>query len=135
MQEPLYQRLYMFFVGSVLLLALYFDLAWLVYTLVAFVIFEAVTNLRIVKLLARLSGSTADGARKAVSPIMARTSRFNFDAERAWQLSIGPVLVLSYALGSNTLWFIPWFIALTVIGAGLSGVCPWLIALRAIGFK
>lgn len=125
----------MFFVGSVLLLALYFDLAGLVYTLAAFVIFEAVANLRIVKLLAHLSGSPVDDACKAASPITTRTSRFNFDAVRAWQLSIGPVLVISYALGHNTLWFIPWFIALTVIGAGLSGVCPWLIALRAIGFK
>jgi disulfide bond formation protein DsbB len=134
MREPIYQRLYMFFVGSVLLLALYFDLAGLIYTLAALMIFEAVTNLRIVKLLIHLSGSPVVEACEAISPTTTRTSRFNFDAERAWQLSMGPILIVSYTLG-NTLWFIPWFIALAVAGAGLSGVCPWLVALRAIGFR
>lgn len=134
MREPIYQRLYMFFVGSVLLLGLYFDLAGLVYTLAALVIIEGVANLRIVKLLVHLSDSPVGDACDAISPTTARTSRFNFDAERAWQLSMGPILIFSYMLG-NTLWFIPWFIALAVAGAGLSGVCPWLIALRAIGFR
>jgi hypothetical protein len=124
----------MFFVGSVLLLALYFDLAGLIYTLAALVIFEAVTNLRIVKLLIHLSVVPVVEACDAISPTTARTSRFNFDAERAWQLSLGPILIFSYLLG-NTLWFIPWFIAFSVAGAGLSGVCPWLIALRTVGFR
>lgn len=135
MQEPLYQRLYMFFIGSVLLLALYFNLASLIYALAAIVIFEAVVNFRIVKLVARQSGSPVDGASKPALPITARSCRINFAAERAWQLSLGPILILTYLFGHNTLWFIPWFIALAVIGAGLSGICPWLIALRAIGFK
>ncbi len=134
MREPAYQRLYMFFVGSVLLLALYLELAGLVYALAALVIFEAITNLRIVKLLVSLSRSRFGDVRHMNSPAVPRFSRFNLDAERAWQLSLGPILIITYALG-NSLWFIPWFIALTVIGAGLSGVCPWLIALRAIGFK
>lgn len=126
MREPLYQRLYMLLVGSVLLLALYFELAGLLYALAGFVILEAATNIRVAKLLIILTGAPATG--------VCRASRFNFDAERAWQLSMGPMLIVSYLLG-NTLWFVPWFIALAVVGAGLSGVCPWLIALRAIGFR
>ena len=134
MREPIYQRLYMFLVGSVLLLALYFELAGLLYALAALVILEAATNLRVVKLLVKLTGAPVRGACNVMSPNAARARRFNFDAERAWQLSMGPILIVSYMLG-NTLWFIPWFIGLAVVGAGLSGVCPWLIALRAIGFK
>ena len=124
----------MFFIGSALLLTLYFELGGLVYVLAALVIFEAVTNLRIVRLLIKLTGAPVSGVCNAISPNAVRASRFNFPAERAWQLSMGPILILSYAFG-NTLWFIPWFIGLAVMGAGLSGVCPWLIALRAIGFK
>ncbi len=134
MHEPLYQRIYMFLVGSVLLLALYFEISGLLYALAALVILEAVTNIRVVKLLIKLMGTPASSVCNANSPDTTRASRFNFDAERAWQLSMGPMLIVSYMLG-NTLWFIPWFIGLAVIGAGLSGVCPWLIALRAIGFK
>ena len=134
MREPAYQRLYMFFIGSVLLLALYLELTGLVYALAALVIFEAVTNLRIAKLLVPSSRPPAGGVRQTNPSAIPRFCRFNFDAERAWQLSLGPILIVTYALG-NSMWFIPWFIALAVIGAGLSGVCPWLIALRAIGFK
>jgi hypothetical protein len=134
MREPVYQRLYMFFVGSLLLFALYFELDGLVYALAALVIFEAVTDLRIVRLLIRLTGERLDTARNALAPNPACACRFNFPAERAWQLSMGPVLILSGLFG-NAVWFIPWFIGLAVLGAGLSGVCPGLIALRAMGFK
>ncbi|MHB8744575.1 MAG: hypothetical protein ACYC9L_15835 [Sulfuricaulis sp.] len=134
MRESKYQRLYMFLIGSVLLLALYFELSGLLYTLAALVILEAVTNISAVKLLIKLTGTSASNVCNTNSPNTIGTSRFNFDAERAWQLSMGPMLIISYLFG-NTVWFIPWFIGFAIIGAGLSGVCPWLIALRAIGFK
>lgn len=134
MREPIYQRLYMFFIGSLLLFALYFELNGWVYTLAALVIFEAVTNLRIVRLLIKLTGERANAARGTLTPNAVCACRFNFPAERAWQLSMGPILILSSLFG-NAVWFIPWFIGLAVLGAGLSGVCPGLIALRAIGFK
>ena len=134
MREPIYQRLYMFFIGSLLLFALYFELDELVYGLAALVIFEAVTNLRIVRLLIKLTGERVNGTYGACAPDAARACRFDFPADRAWQLSMGPILILSNLFG-NAVWFIPWFIGLAVMGAGLSGVCPGLIALRAIGFK
>lgn len=134
MRESTYQRLYMFLVGFVLLVALYFELSGLLYALAALVILEAVTNIRIVKLLIKLTGAPVSSVCNANSLNKTSASRFNFDAERAWQLSMGPMLIISYML-SNTLWFIPWFIGFAVMGAGISGVCPWLIALRAIGFR
>ena len=54
-------------------------------------------------------------------------------------LIVAVVLVSNYALlheyGYEVLWFIPWFLAFAIIGAGASGICPVLVGLRWAGFK
>jgi hypothetical protein len=123
------ERVYMFSVGVALLAALYFELPWLVYTLIGLMVFEGLTNLRAANLF-------VPAPALATAPAVAeRSPRFNFAAQRAWHLVMAMVLTISYGLFYGELWFFTWFVGFAVTGAGLSGVCPVLIFLRMAGFK
>ena len=124
-------RMYRLLVGVIILTGLYFELPMVMYVLIGVVLFEGVTNLRIPIITQKLSGHAAvekpDGFQFKV--------RFNFDAERAWRLILGGVLLVVYVLFYDKLWFIAWFMGFAILGAGLSGVCPLFISLKWAGFR
>jgi hypothetical protein len=121
----------MFCVGASLLVALYFDLGWLVYTLIGLMLFEGLTNLRAAHLFRPAAASKAP----CPVPESGRRIRVDFDAQRAWHLIMATVLLVSYVLFYSKLWVFTWFVGFAVTGAGLSGVCPVLMLLKASGFK
>ncbi len=126
-------RLYRLIVGLILLTGLYFDLPKLIYVLIVTVLFEGITNLRIPILVSKMRGITNDQAEGILG--LPFQQRFNFDAERAWRLILGGVLILVYVIFFNTVWYLAWFMGFAILGAGLSGVCPLFISLKWLGFR
>jgi hypothetical protein len=62
-------------------------------------------------------------------------ARTSFEAERGFRLSIAVMLSISIFAYPDVLWFIPWFMAFAILGAGVSGVCPMFLALKWAGLK
>ena len=123
-------RLYRLIYGSVMLVALYFNINYLVYFLIGLMILEGITNWRIPLMINKLIGLPAKVNVNADSHC-----KFSFEAERLWRLMIGVTFLVTYVFFSDPLWFVPWFLALVIFGAGASDVCPGLITLKKVGCK
>ncbi len=126
-------RLYRLIVGLLLLIGLYFDLTGLVYTLIAVALFEGITNFRIPIIVSKIRGTSGNAAEGTLG--LPLRQRFNFDAERAWRLVLGIVLILVYVIYFDSVWYLAWFMGIAILGAGLSGVCPLFISLKWLGFR
>ena len=123
-------RLYRLIYGSVMLIALYFGINNLVYFLIGLMILEGITNWRIPLLVNRLRGISPK-----VDVNAASNCKISIEAERAWRLMIGLTFLLTYVFFPEPLWFVPWFLAFVIFGAGASDVCPGLIAMKKVGCK
>ena len=124
--------MYRAFLGALLLCALIFDLKWLMYGIIVSLLFEGITNWRVPivmhKLFPRffeLKHCVPDG----------HLVRINFEAERAWRILVAIILLPTYVFFYQLLWFVPWFLAFAILGAGVSGICPGAFSLKRIGFK
>lgn len=127
--------MYLFLVGAAILAALYFEQTALVFGIAAWMAFEGLTNIRITTLLQKLRHKTlAPGL-----TVFKSKPRFDFDAFRAWRLSValflGGSFLLLQAYHVQVFWFVPWFMGFAIMGAGASGVCPMLLILRWVGFR
>ncbi len=129
------ERAYLFLVGALILVALYFELDIVIYGLCLWLLFEGLTNIRLTTLSQKLR-------KKTLQPGLAvfqTKQRFALEAFRVWRLSVASVLAGSFALlqGYNPeiFWFIPWFMGFAIMGAGASGVCPMLLFFRWAGFR
>ncbi|HHJ17008.1 MAG TPA: DUF2892 domain-containing protein [Gammaproteobacteria bacterium] len=127
-------RLYRMMFGIALLLGLYFDALPVLYALIALAGFEAVTNLRIPRVVSKLRyGNTGDPCEGSLGiPFHARTA---FEAERGWRLTVAAMLALGVFAYPEALWFVPWFMGFAILGAGISGVCPMFLAMKWAGLK
>jgi hypothetical protein len=125
-------RTYRLIFGMLLLISLYFESSYLMYCLIGLLFLEGVTNLRIPLLLRRRQGASAPDSNLA--PIQPK-NRFDFEAERAWRLIVGLMLLITYVLFYDTMWFFPWFMGFAIFGAGASGVCPVLIGVKWAGCR
>jgi hypothetical protein len=122
-------RTYRLLLGTLLLVSLYFEIGYLMYFLIGMLFFEGVTNWRLPLLLRRLQGKPEASAGER------RASRFDFEAERAWRLIVGLMLVVTYVGFYDKMWFFPWFMGFAIFGAGASGVCPVLIGVKWAGCR
>lgn len=108
------------------------------FALIFVLLLEGLFNVRISRFVVQLF-SKARKSETAVSGVMpssdAACSRLGFDAERMMSLALGLILLVSYALFYDVLWFFPWFLGFALLGSGASGVCPMLIGLKRFGFK
>lgn len=120
-------RTYRLIFGGLMLVSLYFEISYLMYFLIGLLFFEGVTNLRVPLLLSKLQGASV--ADSQLAPIQ-HNCRFNFEAERAWRLIVGLMLLITFVLYYDLLWFFPWFMGFAIFGAGASGVCPVLIGVK-----
>lgn len=131
-------RIYRLVIGVLLLIFLYFDLNYLMLALIAMLLLEGVTNVRIPRLITRLRnmlGARGKPAAEVIPAPDAACPRFGFDSERVMSLLMGLILLLSYVVFYHQLWFFPWFLGFALLGSGVSGICPMLIAFKWLGFK
>ena len=127
-------RLYRLIYGALLLIGLYFDQTILIYVLIGLATFEAITNVRIPKLISKIRlGNEGDPQEGTIG--IDFTVRTNFEAERGWRITVAAMLALSIFAFPNTLWFFPWFMGFAIFGAGISGVCPMFLLMKWIGLK
>jgi hypothetical protein len=117
--------------GMLLLVSLYFEVRYLMYGLIGMLFFEGLTNWRLPRVVSRLRGVPVPDCPNRGVPL----GRFSFEAERAWRLIVGLMLLVTYVLFYDTLWFFPWFMGFAIFGAGTSGVCPVLIGVKWAGCR
>lgn len=127
-------RLYRLLYGALLLVALYFEFIVIIYGLIGLAVFEAITNLRIPKLISRLRYGNDGDPMEGTIGIEFKT-RTSFEAERGWRISVAAMLALSVFVFPEVLWFFPWFMGFAVFGAGVSGVCPMFLLMKWLGLK
>ncbi len=129
------ERVFLFVVGAFILSALYIEIDLLIYGLCAWLVFEAVTNIRLTSLSQKLM-------KRSLSPgltVFQTKQKFDFDAFRAWRimapLMLGGSFILLNEYQMEILWFFPWFMGFAIMGAGVSGICPMLLMIRWVGFR
>ncbi len=129
------ERAYLFFVGALILMALYFSQNNIIFALCLWLVFEGVTNIRLTTMSQRLRNVTLPPG----LTVFKTRQRVEMDALSAWRLSVAIFLSASFILLQvykvEELWFLPWFMGFAIMGAGASGVCPMLLLLRWLGFK
>lgn len=127
-------RLYRVLFGVLLLIALYFDFHLMTYALIGMAAIEAISNLRIPQIASQLRRIDPPDPSEGSLGIGFHV-RTAFEAERGWRLTVATVLVVSVFIFPEPLWFIPWFMGFTILGAGISGVCPGLLGLKWLGLR
>jgi len=129
------ERIFLFVVGIYILIALYFGVDLMIYLLSLWLLFEAITDIRLTTLSQKLMKKT----QPAGLIVFDTTQRFDFDALRAWRITVAVFLTGSLILlkeqNVEFVWFFPWFMGFAILGAGASSVCPVLLFIRWIGFK
>lgn len=128
------ERVFRIVLGLLLVIGLSFDLTGPMWGLVGVLVFEGITNWRVVHIVSRLRyGPSYVMPRCCANAPNLPPSRINFEAERTLPLIVAALVSASH--GSAPLWFIPWFMGFALLGAGLSGICPMVIGLRWLGFR
>jgi len=129
------ERIYLAVIGAFILSVLYFEVDNMIYVLCLWLVFEAITNIRLTTLSLKLFPSPDP---VGLTQFDTR-QRFDFDALRAARIIIAFFLGGSFLLlseyGIEMLWFFPWFMGFAILGAGVSGVCPIVLLTKWIGFK
>jgi len=129
-------RQFRFLFAAALLAALYFASQPALDALIGLLFVEGVSGRRLSVITTRLRYRGGPPPCRAcdlsVSPA---GPAIPFDAERAWRLVVGTMLLLACTVFPVSLWFLPWFMGFAILGAGLSGVCPVLLALQWTGFR
>jgi len=129
------ERVFLFLVGVYILVALYLGMDTMIYLLSLWLLFEAITNIRLTTLSQKLMKKTV----AAGLIVFNSHQRFDFDALRAWRITVAALLGGSLLLlkehNVEFVWFFPWFMGFAIMGAGASSVCPVLLFIRWVGFK
>ncbi len=127
-------RTYRVLLGLLLLVGLYFEFSWLIYTLIIILFLEGISNFLLPDLVCLVRNCVSRHEPVFIDNDFVESPRFSVNSERVWRLTVGSFLLIGYSF-YNALWFLPWFMGFAIFGAGLSGVCPVLLAIRWIGFK
>ncbi len=129
------ERMFRFIFALILLIALYFDMPYVIYGLIALSLFQGVTPWRVARLTMHLRPGYRPDTASASSEVAPVTAKFNLEAERALSLLTAVVLISGSVVFTKQLWFLPWFVGFAFFGAGLSGICPMVMCLRWCGLK
>ncbi len=129
------ERFYIFIVGLTLVTSLYLEQHVIVYGLSAWLMLESITNIRLPKLLQK--------ARNVELPpdmrVPVKAHRFEVSAIRAWHFMFALAVLATEAMVNqyaiDTLWPLPWMLALTALAAGITTICPLYSLLVHAGFK
>ncbi len=126
------ERICRLLLGGILLTILFFEWNDFLYVYIGIITFEGLTNWRLPNLISKLKHSPS----YIEIPMDAqRTSKYNFEAERAFRLVIAISLLVSCCVFPKTLWFFPWFVGFALFMAGITGICPISISFKKLGFR
>ena len=127
-------RTYRTIMGFALLVVLYFDFDYAMYSIIGLLFVEGITNIRVPILVGLVRKNIFKQEYVYVDAALVENPKFNIESERLWRIIVGSFLCVGYFM-VDALWFFPWFMGFAIFGAGLSGVCPVLLAIRWLGFK
>ena len=129
------ERVFLFVVGAFILTSLYFEIDLMIYMLCLWLLFEAITDIRLTTLSQKFMRKTVP----AGLTVFQTQSRFYFDALRVWRITTPVLLAGAFILMNeyhiDVLWFLPWFMGFAIMGAGVSGICPMILLIRWLGFR
>ena len=120
--------------GAWLVLGLLLNSVPVIYALLALLLFEGLTNLRIPRVLVKVRSGAASGTLEETADLNPN-ARVSFEAERALRLIVATLIIIPMSGVADFLWLLPWFVGFALIGAGLSGICPMVLALRWLGLR
>jgi hypothetical protein len=130
------ERIFRLIQGIYLLIALYLDLDIMIYIFMGVFLFEAISNWRVPTLVSRLRyGPEAVAISNAEMSTMSIKTHYKFEAERMLRLTVTFLLVLTFVLFPEPMWFFPWFIAVMLLSAGITNICPMVMFYRYLGFR
>lgn len=127
-------RAYRTIVGFSLLIIMYFEFSIAMYIILGLLFVEGLSNYRVPILVGLLRKHVFMQDYEYVDVGLVEHPKYNLESERVWRIFISTAVFLSYFL-IDALWFVPWFMGFTIVGAGLSGVCPVLFVIHWFGFK
>ncbi len=127
-------RQYRLFFGALLLVSLYFEISVIIYFIIGLSIIEAITNLRLPKIISLYRYNNSGNPLECSIGINFKV-RSRFEAERGWRFLVATILSISIFSFPEALWFMPWFMGLAILAAGICGVCPMFLALKWLGLK
>jgi len=130
------ERFFRLIQGIYLLTALYFHLDVMIYIFMGVFIFEAVTNWRIPILVSqmRYGNQITAGATAEMSTMQIQT-HYSFEAERMLRITVTFLLMFSFVIYREPLWFVPWFVSMMLLSAGITNICPMVMFYRYLGFR
>ena len=130
------ERVNRFILGFSLIAFLFLEWSYGVYAIIGILIFEGITNLRMPILVSKLRysvGQTTDGLTFDFDEN--DNCKFTYEAERLLRFTVATTISLGFIFFAELLWFLPWFVGLNLLLAGITGTCALLILLKKLGFK
>jgi len=130
------ERVNRFILGFSLISFLFLEWNYGVYAIICILVFEGVTNLRLPILVSKLRYSTGQTTEGLTLDFDENDNcKFSYEAERLLRFSVATTISLGFIFFEELLWFLPWFVGLNLLLAGITGTCALLILLRKLGFK
>jgi len=127
------ERAYRLVVGISMLGFLFFQLNYAMWALLVLMAIEGMTNWRVPILVSK---ALYPNDNIKVSEGESQTNSINYEAERMLRWIVFTLVLLgTITYTEATLWFIPWFVGLMLLLAGVTGICPMVMALRKAGLK
>ena len=114
-----------------LVLSAFYETMLPVYIYVGFLLFEGVTNWRITLIINRIRY----GAAPTPSESTENSWMSKIDSERALRILLALLVIISFTVLPDFMWFLPWFFAGMLILAGTTNICPMVMFLKWSGMK
>ena len=127
------ERAYRIIIGVLIIVFLFFHIDYAMWSLMALMSFEALTNWRVPIIASKL---LYPNDVIIVSEGENQNSTINYEAERMLRW-IAMILMLTGLISytENMFWYLPWLVGLMLLISGVTGICPMVMALRKAGLK
>jgi len=126
------ERANRFTLGFCLISFLFLEWNYGVLAIIFVLIFEGITNWRIPTLVSRIRYAM-EGSTFISEPSL--NSKFSYEAERITRLTVATTICLGYIIYNEMLWFLPYFVGLNLLLAGITGLCPLVMFYKKVGFR
>lgn len=128
------EHTYRLIMGTALLILLYTEVTMFGYIIIAFVLLEGITNLRLNLLVTRFRNKMGANIPETDGPPN-ENYRFKFDAERAQRIMVALSFAALFIFAPKELWIVNWMFAFGMLISGIVMFCPIIALFRAVGFR